>query len=129
MKHLNVSAQRKFTVAAAVAVCFALLSMPTYAASGFESVVAPVVDLLNALLTPVLAVVGAAGSIYCVFLGIKYAKAEEVQDREKAKSHLKNAIIGFVLIFVLILGLRLLMPVMEDWVADAARSSQVDPIG
>ena len=129
MKHLNVSAQRKLTVAAAVAVCFALLSMPTYAASGFETVVAPVVDLLNSLLTPVLAVVGAAGSIYCVFLGIKYAKAEEVQDREKAKSHLKNAIIGFVLIFVLILGLRLLMPVMEDWVADVARSSQVDPIG
>ena len=128
MKHLNVSARRKIMVAMAIAVCFTLFAMPTYAASGFETVVAPVVDLLNSLLTPVLAVVGAAGSIYCVFLGIKYAKAEEVQDREKAKSHLKNAIIGFVLIFVLILGLRLLMPVMENWVANAARSSQIDPV-
>lgn len=86
--------------------------------SGFTPVVQPVVDLLNSLLTPLLAVVGAAGSLYCVFLGIKYIKAEEPQDREKAKSHLKNALIGFVLIFVLMLTLKLLMPVMIRWVQD-----------
>ena len=34
----------------------------------------------------------------------------------KAKGALKNAIIGFVLIFVLILALNLLMPIMIDWV-------------
>ena len=87
------------------------------AASGLDDVVAPVVELLNSLRTPILAVVGAVGSLYCILLGVKYAKAEEPQDRDKAKSHLKNAIIGFVLIFVLILGLKLLMPVMTDWVA------------
>ena len=81
-----------------------------------EDVVNPVVDLINSLLTPILAIVGALGSIYCVFLGIKFAKAEEPQDREKAKSHLKNAIIGFILIFVLMLALKLLMPVMIQWV-------------
>ena len=44
---------------------------------------------------------------------------------QKPKSHLKNVIIGFVLIFVLILVLDLLMPVMIDWVnansGDAAK--------
>ena len=82
----------------------------------FSGVVSPVVNLLNSLMTPLLAIVGAVGALYCVLLGVKFAKAEEPQDREKAKSHLKNAIIGFVLIFVLILVLRLLMPVMTEWV-------------
>ena len=80
-----------------------------------ESTVQPIVDLIYSFLGPVLAVVGAAGTIYCVVLGVKYAKAEEPQDREKAKGALKNAIIGFVLIFVLIFGLRQLMPLMKDW--------------
>ena len=96
----------------------AMLSTSALAADdgGFSAVVAPVVDLLNSLMTPLLAIVGALGALYCVLLGVKFAKAEEPQDREKAKSHLKNAIIGFVLIFVLILALDLLMPVMVKWV-------------
>ena len=82
----------------------------------FDSVVAPIVSLLNSILGPMLAIVFAVGSLYCVILGVKYAKAEEPQDREKAKGALKNAIIGFVLIFVLILALNLLMPVLVNWV-------------
>ena len=84
----------------------------------FDSVVAPIVSLLNSILTPMLLIVGAVGALYCVILGVKYAKAEEPQDREKAKGALKNAIIGFVLIFVLILALKLLMPIMVKWVND-----------
>ena len=79
----------------------------------FDNIANPIVERLNSILTPLLAVVGAAGVIYCVILGVKFAKAEEPQDREKAKSALKNAIIGFVLIFVLLLALKLLMPEMK----------------
>ena len=82
-----------------------------------DGVVSPVVGLLNSLMKPLLAVVGAIGSLYCVLLGVKFAKAEEPQEREKAKSHLKNAIIGFVLIFVLMVVLKLLMPAMVAWVS------------
>ncbi len=82
----------------------------------FDTVVSPIVELINNILSPMLAIVGAVGALYCVILGVKYAKAEEPQDREKAKGALKNAIIGFVLIFVLILALRLLMPIMIQWV-------------
>lgn len=84
--------------------------------SVIDSVTTPIVDLINSLLTPVLSIVGALGALFCVILGVKYAKAEEPQDREKAKSHLKNAIIGFVLIFVLMLALKLLMPALTTWV-------------
>ena len=82
----------------------------------FESVVAPIVSLLEDLLKPLIQIVGAVGAIYCVVLGAKFAKAEEPQDREKAKGALKNAIIGFVLIFILLVVLKGLMPKMIDWV-------------
>ena len=105
--------------------CFAVLLMVAFmitpvGASGtgtnFDSITKPVVELIESLLTPALAIVGAVGSLYCVVLGVKYAKAEEPQDREKAKGHLKSAIIGFVLIFVLMLALKLAMPILQDWV-------------
>ena len=81
----------------------------------FNEVAKPIIELLNSLLAPLLGIVGAAGMLYCVILGVKYAKAEEPQDREKAKGALKNAVIGFVLIFILILALYLLMPAMIKW--------------
>lgn len=81
----------------------------------FDKVIAPIVELLNSILTPMLAIVFAVGSLYCVVLGVKYAKAEEPQDREKAKGALKNAIIGYVLIFVLLLALNLSKEPLLKW--------------
>ena len=81
----------------------------------FSKVSTPIVDLINSLLTPILAIVGAVGTIYCVVLGVKFAKTEEPQEHEKAKTHLKNAIIGFLLIFILMVALKLTMPIMREW--------------
>ena len=85
------------------------------AGPNFDKVTAPVVDLINNLLTPAIAIVGALGTVYCVVLGVKFAKAEEPQEREKAKSHLKNAIIGFVLIFVLMVVLKGAIGPLTEW--------------
>ena len=118
MKKLNV---RRMGSMFLVAMMMAFLATPAFAAgteTNFDSITTPIVDLINSLLTPALAIVGAVGSLYCVVLGVKYAKAEEPQDREKAKGHLKSAIIGFVLIFVLMLALKLAMPILQQWVAD-----------
>ena len=118
MKKLNV--RRMGSMFLVVMVLMAFLATPAFAAgpeTKFDSITNPIVDLINRLLTPALAIVGAIGSLYCVVLGVKYAKAEEPQDREKAKGHLKSAIIGFVLIFVLMLALKLAMPILQNWVA------------
>lgn len=118
MKKLNV--RRMGSMFLVVMVLMAFLATPAFAAgteTNFDSITNPIVDLINSLLTPALAIVGAIGSLYCVVLGVKYAKAEEPQDREKAKGHLKSAIIGFVLIFVLMLALKLAMPILQNWVA------------
>ena len=117
MKKLNV--RRMGSMLLVVMVLMAFLATPAFAAgteTNFDSITNPIVDLINSLLTPALAIVGAIGSLYCVVLGVKYAKAEEPQDREKAKGHLKSAIIGFVLIFVLMLALKLAMPILQNWV-------------
>ena len=88
---------------------------PSPSPNPFESIVEPVVGLLNMVVGPALLVVGAIGTVWCILLGVKLAKAEEQQERDKAKNSLKNAIIGFVAIFVLILVLRLAMPAMANW--------------
>ena len=75
----------------------------------------PIVTLINSFVTPMLALVGAGGTLYCIVLGVKYATAEEPQEREKRKQALKTAIIGFVLIFVLIVALRLSITPLTNW--------------
>ncbi len=109
----------------AVMLMAVLLAIPAYAA-GYDDVVNPIISLLNNLLGPILGLVGAVGTLYCVLLGVKFAKAEEPQDREKAKTHLKNAIIGFVLIFVLIAALKIGMGVMVDWLNSNAGTNVSD---
>lgn len=85
------------------------------AGNPFLKAVNPIIELINMATGPLLMIVLALGTLYCVFLGVKLAKAEEPQDREKAKGALKNALIGFVMIFVLILALNIMGPAMTDW--------------
>ena len=94
-----------------------LYVMLTNESNPFAAVSEPIISLINAALGPALLLVGALGALYCVLLGAKLAKAEEPQDREKAKNALKNAIIGFLLIFVLLVVLDLGMDAMQDWVS------------
>jgi heme O synthase-like polyprenyltransferase len=80
-----------------------------------NSVVKPLLDVLGVLVPVLLGVVGAVGAIWVIFLGVKYAKAEEPQEHEKARANLKHAIIGFVLIFVLLIAVRVGLSVFTDW--------------
>lgn len=92
-------------------------------ANPFEKVSKPVIDLIKSAAGPALGIVGAIGMIYCILLGAKLAKAEEPQDREKAKAALKNAIIGFVLIFVLMMALMLGLPAMVGWLNNTSNTN------
>ncbi|MDR3215980.1 MAG: hypothetical protein LBT55_01015 [Clostridiaceae bacterium] len=86
------------------------------AAINFQPIIAPILEVINAILWPLIAVVGSVGAVYCVFLGIKIAKSDEQNSREKAKKDLLGAVIGFALIFVLIVALKIAMPILSDWV-------------
>jgi len=80
-----------------------------------EAAASPIVDLLNSVLTPLIMIVGALGAIWCVLLGVKLAKADEPQEREKARMALRNAIAGYLLIFILVVLLRLTIGPLFDW--------------
>ena len=132
MKKLSNINERKVTgIFIMVMLATVLMTCPALAAntSSYDAVVNPVISLLNSLLGPILGLVGAVGTLYCVLLGVKFAKAEEPQEREKAKAHLKNAIIGFVLIFVLIVALKLGMGVMIDWLRSQNVAVSDVPVG
>lgn len=80
-----------------------------------NQIVKPLLDVLGVLVPVLLGVVGSVGAIWCIVLGVKYAKAEDPQEHEKAKSGLKNSIIGFVLIFVLLIALQIAVSVFTGW--------------
>ena len=98
----------------------AFASSDTATKSDFDDVTSPIRDLMKQVTLGLIPLVGAVGAVYCILLGVKFAKAEEPQEREKAKSHLKNAIIGYVLIFVLVVALNRLTPVMTSWMTKNA---------
>ena len=80
-----------------------------------NSIIQPVLDICNTLVPIMLAVVGAVGALWCILLGVKYAKADDPQEHEKAKKGLINAIVGFVLIFVLLIMLNIGTGIFIEW--------------
>ena len=88
-----------------------------------DGVVSPIVDLINSFVNPMLALVAAGGTLFCIMLGVKFATAEEPQEKEKRKQALKTAIIGFVLIFVLIVALKLSIGPLTDWMTNSTQTS------
>lgn len=94
-----------------------MFSLITYAMSekDLNKIVKPLLEVLNVLVPVLLGVVGALGAVWVIFLGVKYAKAEEPQEHEKARNSLKHAIIGFVLIFVLLVALQIALTVFTNW--------------
>ncbi len=93
---------------------FTLLANET-TANPFKTMGTPITNLINMALSPALALVAAIGAIYCIIVGARLAKADEPQEREKAKKSLTNAVVGFVLIFVLLAALKVGMPAFESW--------------
>ncbi|MBR3539217.1 MAG: hypothetical protein IKN79_09100 [Eubacterium sp.] len=107
----------KIAAVAFLALAVTLTFTDTAFADGpdLDPAVHPVLDLINKLVNPLMLLVGAGGVIFCIILGVKYATAEEPQEREKRKQALKTAIIGYLLIFVLVVVLKLSIGPLTNW--------------
>ena len=93
----------------------------------FSGVTSPIVGLIDSLVNPLLAIVGAGGTIFCIMLGVKYATAEEPQEKEKRKQALKTAIIGFFLIFILVVALKASIGPMSTWMSNNIKGKNATP--
>lgn len=65
-----------------------------------------------------LGLVGAAGAIYAIYLGIQLARADEQGKRDDAKKHLITVLIAVAVTLVLILFFNLLLPVIVEALID-----------
>lgn len=64
------------------------------------------------ILYAILALVGGAGAVYSVILGINLAKSDSEETRKNATIRLKNTIIGVAVLLFLVLFINLLLPVI-----------------
>lgn len=82
--------------------------------TGLSDLAKQIFEYVSYILVPIMIVVGAAGIIYSVYLGINLARADSADKRQEAKARMINAIIGFVAIFVLVLLMYLFVTYADD---------------
>ncbi len=95
-----------------------------------EQFAAWIPDLLGALeivLWVLLAIVGAAGGIYALYVGIKMARADSAEARDENKKRLINIIISIVVVVVLILFFNSFLPMILDAFHVFDKKDWVDP--
>ena len=92
-----------------------MLKFLAMSTSDMNKIIQPILDVSKVLVPAMLAVVGALGAIYCILLGVKFARASEPQEHENAKKALQHAIVGFVIIFVLLIMLQIGVNIFTDW--------------
>lgn len=69
-------------------------------------------DVLNPVLYAIMAVVGAAGAIYAIVLGVNLARAEDQSKRDEAKKRLITTLIAVAVTIALVLFFTQLLPLI-----------------
>ena len=80
---------------------------------------------LPSILYGILAVVGGAGAVYSIVLGVNLAKSENAEKRKQALFRLRNTLIGVGVLLVLVLFINLALPP----ILNAAFNDQVEAPG
>ena len=73
-----------------------------------------VFNIISIVLWVVLAIVGAIGSIYAIYLGVQLARADEQGKRDDAKKHLITTVIAVGVTVALILVFNIFLPMILD---------------
>lgn len=85
----------------------------------YVKIVAPIANALNIALGPILILLGSAGAIYAIVLGVNLSRAESSDKREEAKKRLINFVIGIVAAVLLLVLLKLVVDNIDtiiEWV-------------
>lgn len=96
---------------------FSSLLLPTF--YGGYSWLNDVYKVLPPILYAILGVLGAAGGIYAIILGINLAKADSEDKRKQAATRLKNTLFGVATLIVLVVFINVLLPLILEAVLPA----------
>ncbi len=78
----------------------------------FTTWLTPLMTVLTSIMWVALALVGAAGGLYAVYVGIKMARADSSDAREENKKRLINIILTIVAVIALILVFNVFLPMI-----------------
>lgn len=71
-----------------------------------------ILDAINFVLVPIMAVVAGAGIIWAIVLGVQMARADSQDKRDESKKRLISLIVGIVIVVVLIVFFLSLFPMI-----------------
>ena len=80
--------------------------------------VAQVFGPISIVMYILMGLIGAAGAVYAIYLGIMLAKAEDQSKREEARKHLITVLIAVACTVVLVLFFNELLPLIVDALID-----------
>lgn len=83
-----------------------------YVYSGNLAWLNDVYSVLPDILWAMLAVLGGAGAVYAIFLGVNLAKSESDDKRKAAANRIKNTIIGIGVLLILVLLVNIFLPMI-----------------
>lgn len=86
----------------------------TNASNDQTELLGEVFRIISIVLWVALAIVGAIGSVYAIYLGVQLARADEQGKRDDAKKHLITTIIAVGVTLVLILVFNVFLPMLLD---------------
>ena len=92
--------------------------MPTWV----KNIIVPILKVLDQLLIPVIIILGVAGAIYGIVLGVQFSKAETADKRDETKKRLINAVIGVVIMLVALIGMKIFVAnagTIFGWIDDS----------
>ncbi len=88
-----------------------------------SDILQPIINVLDSFLLPVIIILGVAGMIYGIVLGVKYAKAETADQRDENKKRMIHAVIGILIMLVILIAAKVFTAnadTMFGWVDESA---------
>lgn len=76
----------------------------------------PIVNALNVITIPVVALLATAGTIYSIILAVNMAKADSAEKRQAAKKRIVGVLITMVSVIVLLFLLRFILANLDGWI-------------
>ncbi|MCX4306592.1 MAG: hypothetical protein OSJ69_12430 [Acetatifactor sp.] len=86
--------------------------------NAFYNLILPILNMVNGFTGTLLLIVSSLGAIQCIFLGVRFAKADGPEEITQARKNIRDFILGFLLIFILIAAMRAGMPGLCKWMAE-----------